>query len=174
MNLNIIFACNENGVIGKDNKMLWHIKDDLSFFKHMTTDCVVIMGRKTFESLESKPLPNRVNIVVSSSEYDNVYCAKSLDNAINIAKTFNKNIFVIGGVSLIEEALKYANAVYRTLVDFKSDGVKVSRTFEEYLPCLLNKTFNKELTYTFSAFVKNEDELLDKAKQFVECISYKD
>lgn len=64
--LNIIAAVADNGAIGKDNRLLWHIREDLQYFKKVTMGCPVIMGRKTFESL-GRPLPGRLNIVVSRS-----------------------------------------------------------------------------------------------------------
>jgi dihydrofolate reductase len=66
----IIVALSKNRVIGKDNQLLWHLADDMAFFKKMTTGKVVLMGRKTYESLPAKfrPLPNRINIVLSTQE----------------------------------------------------------------------------------------------------------
>ena len=65
--ITIIVAYTNNLLIGKDNSIPWHISDDLKRFKKLTTGNVIIMGRKTFESLGSKPLPNRTNIVISSN-----------------------------------------------------------------------------------------------------------
>ena len=78
-------AVAQNWAIGKDNQLLWHISDDLKRFKALTTGHSVIMGRKTFESLPKKPLPNRQNIVITSSpdfEYEGVVVVNSIDQLI--------------------------------------------------------------------------------------------
>ena len=66
MQKNIIVAVSDNNAIGRNNELLWHISEDLRFFRRSTTGCPIIMGRKTFESI-GRPLPMRVNIVVSRS-----------------------------------------------------------------------------------------------------------
>ena len=84
--ITIIVAYTNNLLIGKDNSIPWHISDDLKRFKKLTTGNVIIMGRKTFESLGSKPLPNRTNIVISS-KYRGKGCGKQLiDFLVNIGQ----------------------------------------------------------------------------------------
>ena len=84
-NVTIIVAYTNNLLIGKDNSIPWHISDDLKRFKKLTTGNVIIMGRKTFESLGSKPLPNRTNIVISSklNTSNSVKVYKNLIEALN-------------------------------------------------------------------------------------------
>ena len=139
--LEVIFACNEDGLIGQNNSIPWKISQDLKFFKLTTENHVVIMGRKTFESL-GKPLKNRINIVVSKTLRDDkkdLFFVNSLKEALDFSKKFypNKEIFVIGGKKLIEEALPIADEVYRTLVHFKpqktDSDVYVSREFENQM-----------------------------------------
>jgi dihydrofolate reductase len=67
--IHIIVAASKNHVIGKDNKLLWHLPNDLKYFKAVTTGHPIIMGRKTFESI-GKPLPNRLNIVISRTNFN--------------------------------------------------------------------------------------------------------
>lgn len=89
----IVFACSENGVIGKDNTIPWKINLDMKLFKKLTENNIVIMGRKTYESI-GKPLKNRINIVVTKNPnyniphdpHDNVIIAHSLQDALNIAE----------------------------------------------------------------------------------------
>lgn len=114
----IKFAQNLLGFIGKDNIIPWKCKDDLQEFKQATTDNIVIMGRKTFESMKSKPLPNRVNIVVSMNDdyvitqrennnNNDLYFCTSLQTALKICETYkNKDVFIIGGAMLIESAIR--------------------------------------------------------------------
>lgn len=105
--VNIIVAITENNAIGKDNKLLFSLKKDLQNFREVTTGQIVIMGRKTFESI-GKPLPNRVNAVITrEKQIDGVKIYTSLEEAI---KTLNdeypdKEIFIIGGGQIYKEAL---------------------------------------------------------------------
>ena len=109
--IKIIVSVSENDAIGKNGALLFRLKDDMENFKNLTTDNIVIMGRKTYESI-GKALPNRINIVITSDvkkykNEENLFFADSLDNAIEIAKkyTFNKHIFIIGGGQIYEQAL---------------------------------------------------------------------
>jgi dihydrofolate reductase len=116
--LSIIAAVDENNAIGKDNKLLWHIAEDLKYFKSITNGHPVIMGRKTFESM-GKALSNRVNIIVSRNPQFTVagsIVATSLDEAIAIASEIDNQQFIIGGASVYNEAIRIANIIYLTVV----------------------------------------------------------
>ena len=94
--ITIIAAADENNVIGKENKLIWHLSDDLKHFKNLTKDHHVIMGRKTFESMP-KALPNRTNIVITrNSDYvaDNITVVSSLNEALEKSKNDKKHYFV--------------------------------------------------------------------------------
>ncbi|MBE2247566.1 MAG: dihydrofolate reductase [Candidatus Competibacteraceae bacterium] len=125
MNLSIILAATENGVIGHQNRLLWHLPDDLKFFKRITTGQTIIMGRKTWESIGAKPLPNRTNIVVSSNSNlpvpNHVLKCTSLQDAI-AAATSSDEVFIAGGAELYKQALPWASKVYLTLVHTILDG----------------------------------------------------
>lgn len=118
----------EDRVIGKDGKLPWRIKADMEHFKQTTTGHVVIMGRKTFESI-GKPLVKRTNIVLTRSidfAHEGVVTAYSFEDAFEKAKeraNIKKEIFVIGGAEIYKEALPYADKLYLTLVegDFEGD-----------------------------------------------------
>src|SRR5690606_31929688 len=96
--ISLVVAAAENNAIGKNNQLLWHLPNDLKFFKNTTWAGVVIMGRKTFESV-NKPLPGRLNIVITSNpdwHFETVKTAQSIEQAIEIGKAENfKEIFVI-------------------------------------------------------------------------------
>ncbi len=119
MKLSIIVATAENGAIGLNNQLLWHLPDDLKFFKQHTLNKPVIMGRKTYESIGSKPLPKRINVVISRSlEYpvaDGVLLFDSLHSALQHLK-HEEEVFVIGGAQLYEIAWPVCHRLYRTLV----------------------------------------------------------
>ena len=115
MKLIIIAAIARNRVIGNNGKLPWHIPEDLARFKQLTTGHVVIMGRRTFDSLEN-PLPNRTNIVITSRVINGVKSYPSLAFALQALKN-EKEVFVIGGGRLYAEALKFADELRLTLVD---------------------------------------------------------
>jgi len=128
MRLSLIVAVARNGVIGRDGGLAWKISDDLKLFKQVTSGHPVIMGRKTYESI-GKPLPNRVNIVVSRSMEDSegVIAARSVEQAILKAKAAAQSlgvdeIFVIGGQALYEKTLAAADRIYLTAVDAEVEG----------------------------------------------------
>jgi dihydrofolate reductase len=117
-----IVAMARNRVIGKDNKLPWHIPEELRWFKKMTTGNIIIMGRKTWESI-GKPLPNRETIVVSRSniEVPNVRSVRSLSE-LN-PETDPREFFIIGGAQLFAEGLPLCSDIYLTLIkrDFSGD-----------------------------------------------------
>ena len=121
--VSIIVAVAQNGTIGDKNALLWHIKEDMRFFRTTTSGHAVIMGRKTFESLGSKPLPKRTNIVVTRQdvEFEGALVAHSLEEAIAMAEG-DEEIFVIGGAQIYAEALKCADRLYLTLVERDYQG----------------------------------------------------
>ena len=128
MRLSLIVAVARNGVIGREGALAWKISDDLKRFKEVTTGHPVIMGRKTFDSI-GKPLPNRINIVVSRKmkDRDGVIVARSISDAIEAAKSAAADlevgeIFVIGGADLYEKTLPAADRIYLTEVDAVVDG----------------------------------------------------
>ena len=130
--LSLIVAVADNNVIGKDNKMLWHIPEDFKHFKKTTLDKPCIMGRKTYESILEhlgKPLPKRTSIVISRSGYSHEGClsASSLEGAIEIAQNeIKKNdgdeIMILGGAQIYALALPIANRIYLTRVHQEPEG----------------------------------------------------
>ncbi len=125
--ISIIVATAENGVIGKDNQLLWKLSADLKQFRILTTGHSVIMGRKTFESI-GRPLPNRTNIVISRQQDlmlpEGVLKVDSLTKAIEIAQNHagNEEIFIIGGGNVYEQALEITDKVYLTEVKANIEG----------------------------------------------------
>ena len=118
MQKNIIVAIADNNAIGRDNELLWHISEDLKFFKRQTLGSPVIMGRKTFESI-GRALPGRVNIVISRgfSTGEEVAVAGSLEEAFKIAESTNlEKCFVIGGGQIYAQALEMADRLVVTHV----------------------------------------------------------
>lgn len=143
--MTIIAAIDENNAIGKDNQLLWHLSKDLKRFKSLTQNHTIIMGRKTFESL-GRPLPNRINVVISSNpEYEvpeNVILLSSLSEAMETAHINDVNPYIIGGGTIYEQALDYVDILELTLVHTqvkdadtyfpKIDFSKWDKIFEEF------------------------------------------
>jgi dihydrofolate reductase len=123
--ITLIVAAAENNAIGKDNQLLWHLPNDLKFFKNTTWGMPVIMGRKTFEAV-NKPLPGRFNIVITRQadwKAEHVITATDLQDALQKAKETNCNeIFVIGGGEIYKQAMEIADKIYMTRVHATLDG----------------------------------------------------
>ncbi|HEX9194546.1 MAG TPA: dihydrofolate reductase [Azonexus sp.] len=122
----IIAAVARNRVIGKDNRLLWNIPEDMAHFKALTSGHTVIMGRKTWESLPPRfrPLPGRRNIVISrQADYaaPGAEVADSLENALKLASTAAV-VFVIGGEQIYRQAMAVADRLEITEVDLEPDG----------------------------------------------------
>jgi dihydrofolate reductase len=131
MKLIIIAAIARNRVIGKNGKLPWHISEDLARFKQLTTGHTVIMGRRTFDALNN-PLPNRVNIVITSRVINGVKSYPSLDYALQALKS-EREVFVIGGGRLFADALRLADELHLTLVDREVDGDTYFPPYQEFL-----------------------------------------
>ncbi len=122
MLISLIVAAAENNAIGKNNQLLWHLPNDLKFFKNTTWGMPVIMGRKTYESIATEPLPGRINIVITrQQEFDpkkeDVWIVNTLEEAIEKAKTTDCNeIFIAGGGEIFRQAMSVADRIYMTRV----------------------------------------------------------
>jgi dihydrofolate reductase len=128
MTVSVIAAMTKDGVIGKNNALPgWKIPGDMKRFKALTKGKVVIMGRKTYESI-GKPLPDRFNIVVSSTldyRQEGIWVVRSLEEALNQTSHLNlekKEIMVIGGGNLYKQAIPFADRIYLTVLDETWEG----------------------------------------------------
>ena len=124
MKKSIIVAISDNNAIGRDNNLLWHISEDLRFFKRTTLGWPVIMGRKTFESI-GRALPSRVNIVVSRgfSTGEDVAVVGSLEEAFRVAEETNlERCFVIGGGQIYAQAFPMVDSLVVTHVHTVIEG----------------------------------------------------
>ena len=115
----ILVAVSPEGIIGKDNSIPWHYSADLKRFKRLTLGKTVIMGRRTWESLPVKPLPDRRNIVITQSSLDGVECFPSIDDALG---TCEGDVWFIGGAGIYQEALGKADIIDMTLVPDNVSG----------------------------------------------------
>lgn len=126
-----IAAMAKNRVIGSNLKLPWHIPEDLKFFKDTTRGHIIIQGRKTYESLGYKPLPNRLNIIITRNP-DNVPFHKDivvftdLKEALDFAKTktpeWGEEVFIGGGEEIYRMALPYTDRIYLTEIEEEFEG----------------------------------------------------
>lgn len=120
-----LVAADENNVIGKDNKLPWHLPNDLKYFKNISWGLPILMGRKTFDSI-GKPLPGRYNIVITRNsewKHDGVEVAHSTEEAIAKAKQYQvKELIVIGGAEIFKTSLHKANRIYLTRIHHQFEG----------------------------------------------------
>ena len=155
--LTIIVAAGENDAIGKDNKLIWHLSDDLKRFKALTSGHNIIMGRKTFESFP-KPLPNRTHVVISrQKDYqapEGIIIVNSLENAINPTRQ-DKQSFVIGGGEIYKQAILLADKIEMTRVHESFDA-------DTFFP-KIDPTIWKEVSNTFH----NKDENHEHSFSFI-------
>lgn len=116
MIISIVVAISENNAIGKDNKLLWHLPNDLKHFKEITTGHTVIIGRKTFDSV-GKPLPNRRNIVISRKNIPIIGCevVNSIKQAFELCKD-ESEVFIVGGAEIYKQSIAFAHIIYLTIV----------------------------------------------------------
>lgn len=131
--ISLIVAMAQNNCIGKDNKMPWHLPEDLKHFKTLTMGHPVIMGRKTFESILGylgKPLPGRTSIIVSRSGYETLHTAhitRTIEEAIDLSrkiakKNNKKEAFIIGGAQIYNSAINLAKKIHLTQIHESVDG----------------------------------------------------
>lgn len=158
---NIIVALDKNYLIGKNNQIPWNIPEDLALFKEKTTGNFIIMGRKTFESI-GRPLPNRVNIIISNTMKNN-FCFEnlsftellnktivfnSIEKSLVFCKKFSeKDIFIIGGATIYQEVISknlfdklfishvkghFKGDTYFPKIDFKSFKIIYEKEYENF------------------------------------------
>jgi len=150
--ISIIVAISENYGIGKDNKLLCYLSDDLKRFKKLTTANVVVMGKVTYKSLPKGALPNRKNIVITDDNKDNFdscVMVHSIEDAIEKCDDVLEN-FIIGGGSIYRQFLPFANKLYLT---------KIHKSFEA-------DTFFPEINFDEWNLIEQEDFKADEKNQY--------
>lgn len=139
MIISLVVAASENNVIGKNNQLLWHLPKDMKFFKNTTWGMPVVMGRRTFESMGSKPLSGRTNIVITRKpgwKAEGVSVVNGVDAAAALANELGyKEIFIIGGGEIYLIAFDRANKIYMTRVHAEIEG-------DTYFPVIEKNDWN--------------------------------
>ncbi len=155
--LSLIVAKAENNVIGKDNKLLWHLPEDLKRFKNLTTGHTIIMGRKTFESL-GRVLPNRKHVVFTQNpnfkvDDVNVKIVHSLQDIQEYVEDKNEN-FVIGGEKIYNLLMPYVSKMYITEIhkDFDGDTFFPNVDLESWKETSREKMNADDFDYDFAVY----------------------
>lgn len=122
--ISLLVAYDLNRVIGIDNKMPWHIPEELKYFKKVTMGKAMVMGRKTFESI-GRPLPGRLNIIVTRNkeyEADGVEVFHDLQKAIERGKEYSEEVVIIGGAEIFNLSIDFADRLYITIIRKEYEG----------------------------------------------------
>lgn len=162
--MNLIVAMNEYNVIGDGSKLLWHIPEDLKRFKDLTMGQIVIMGRKTFESLPFKNgLPSRINIVLTRTpeKFSNIDNAlyfvteQGLDDMLKRYEYQGKRVFVIGGGEIYRKLLPRCNMAYITVVYGHKieDGSKFDCELDDFIKIYESSVFQNRNELEFQYFI---------------------
>jgi dihydrofolate reductase len=158
-----IAAVAKNGVIGKGNALPWNIPEDMKFFRESTKNQIVIMGRKTLESL-GKPLPHRINVVISRNpdlkegfvHSEHLFFFDDLKKAIEHFRSneiyAGKNIFIIGGAQIYELAFQFADELWLTEIDSDFEG-------DVYFPLYSNGKLQNALFEIANSIPQRDDEV---------------
>ncbi len=165
--IHIIAALGKNRELGKDNALLWHIPEDLRHFKELTLGHPVIVGRKTSDSIVAAlggPLPGRTNIVVTrthrgepSVPEGSPLWVRSLEDALARAQKIDRDVFVIGGAQLYEQALPHADLLHLTLIDDARDADSFFPPYEHEFKEMSTSQWHERsgTRYRFAEFKRN-------------------
>lgn len=138
--LTLIAAVGKNNELGKDNELIWHIPEDMKFFKEQTINKKIILGRKTLESLPGL-LPKRIHLVLTHQklkETENLKVYNNIDDLLNYLNTLDEEVMVIGGAKIYEEFLPYTDKVILTEIEDSSKA-------DTYFPSLKETIWEKEV-----------------------------
>ena len=146
--MTVIAAMAENRVIGKDNAMPWHLSEDLRHFKKITTGGVLIMGRKTFESIGCRPLPKRPHVIVSRTfpKTPGVDVCRTFEAALEKAGSYGKPVFSAGGAEIYRQSIPVANRMVLSRIRGDYDGDAFFPEFDESEWRLTKKEEHDEIT----------------------------
>ncbi|MDR1018204.1 MAG: dihydrofolate reductase [Lachnospiraceae bacterium] len=168
--MNCIVAVDKNWAIGKDNKLLVSIPNDMKFFRETTKGKVVIMGRKTLESFPGqKPLPNRVNIVITRDmdyKKEGTVIVHSIEEAMEKVEEYKSDdVFVIGGASIYRDMLQFCHTAYVTKIDAAYDADTYFPNLDELSNWKLEKESEEQtyfdVEYVFATYTNDKVSLYE-------------
>ena len=159
--ISLIVVHDLNRVIGQNNKMPWHIPNELAYFKEKTMGKAIVMGRSTFESI-GRPLPGRLNIVITrntSYEVEGVTVVHSIEEAIEAANNHHEEVMIIGGEQIFKEVLPYADLLYITLIEHEFEGDTFFPSYEqewEVISTSEQHTTDSGIKYTYMLYKRKD------------------
>lgn len=163
--MRLIVAFNKQGVIGVNNDLPWHLKDDLKRFQKLTKNNIVVMGRKTYESLPKRPLPNRINVVITTTpnqyeEKENLYFIE-LDKSLSFLKNLENEkqceTFIIGGNSIYKYFFEHIDLFHFTLVNYEINRKNYKQgSYFTYFPISMSNIFAKDFKDNYKMIFKEE------------------
>lgn len=163
MDISIIAAIGQNNELGKNNNLIWHLPNDLKFFKNTTTGKTVVMGNNTFKSLP-KVLPNRTNIVIThqTTGYpSNVFIYNSIESFLNDYENKDEEVFIIGGSSIYNQFIQKADKLYLTeILATCKDANVFFPTFDKksYEQTILGENQDNGITYKHVLYKRRKNE----------------
>lgn len=140
-NISMIAAVGKNLELGKENHLIWHIKEDMKFFREQTMGKPIIMGRKTFESLP-RLLPGRQHVVLTRQKNEfpsGVLVVHSKEELLEYIASYSEEVMIIGGASLYKEMLEYAKKLILTEIDAEE------KKADAYFPSFFKEDWNRHL-----------------------------
>lgn len=132
-----LWSQDKTGLIGKDQMLPWHLPNDLQYFKKMTIGKTIVMGRKTFEGMGSRPLPGRQTIILTRNknfQASGVVVMHSLEEVLTFASQQSEIVMIVGGAAIYKDFLPYLDILYRTVIDgnFKGDAYFPEINWQEW------------------------------------------
>jgi dihydrofolate reductase len=159
--ISLIVVHDLNRVIGQNNKMPWHIPNELAYFKEKTMGKAIVMGRSTFESI-GRPLPGRLNIVITqntSYKVEGVTVVHSIEEAIEAANNHHEEVMIIGGEQIFKEVLPYADLLYITLIEHEFEGDTFFPSYEQEWEAISTSeqhTTDSGIKYTYMLYKRKD------------------
>ncbi len=160
--IGMIAAIGKNNELGKDNKLLWRVPNDMKFFKRTTMEHKVIMGFNTYKSLPPTGLPGREIIVLTNEQQENTENVKFVEDINEIIDNYLESpeeVFIAGGASMYRQFLPYVNYMYLTELDFECKEADVYYPFfdkEEWNPNLLEEGTSNNINYKIYKYVRKK------------------
>lgn len=128
-----LWAQDENGIIGNQGTLPWSLPNDLKYFKKMTQEKAIVMGRKTFEGMNKRPLPNRINIILTtdqSYQAEGVKIMHTVDEVLTFAKSYEKDTIITGGTAVFKSFMPFVDVLYKTIIHAEFEGDTVIPTID--------------------------------------------
>lgn len=158
-NLKLIAAIGKNNELGKNNDLIWHLSEDMKYFRKTTTGKTIIMGRKCFESLPGL-LPNRKHIILTNNpnyKVDGAIIYHNLEEVLNYIENTEEECFIIGGAKIYELFLSYVDTLYLTEIEDTKEADAYFPTFDktQYQKETIQELEENNIKYKFTKYTKN-------------------